>query len=439
MFSKIAKTLWGDVSRDEFKQFGLLAIVFFFIIGTYWMLRAMKTALFLKIVGGGFLGYAKLSSVIFLIFLVLIYGKLVDLFSKQNLVYFITSIYGALFLGITYFLMHPQIGLANIIPSGDRYFGWLIYVVIESFGSIVVALFWSFVASSVNPASAKKGYPMIIFGAQLGAVLGTIVDLQVERVGIPVLFFIAILGIFIVPILIAIFMQLYKGPNHEPIVIPSKDAAPPKGTGPIEGLRLLCTRPYLIGILGLSTLYTIIETILDLQMYRLANQVFISPEKVTEFSAMYGLCANTLSLIFSLVGTSFFIRQFGLTACLTLYPIAVAIAICTVWVYPVLWVFVGAVVASKGLSYALHNPCKEIMYIPTSRDIRFKTKSWIDTFGVRTARGAGGLIVAAFPVVSQLINYGSIISLGIIGVWIGAAWYVGRTNRALVQENKVIE
>jgi len=436
VFSKIAKILWGNVSQKEIKQFGLLASIFFFIIGAYWMLRAMKTALFLKIVGGSFLGHAKFGSVLFLIILVLFYSKLVDLFTKQNLVYLITTVYGVLFIGITYFLMHPTIGLANTTPDGKRFFGWFIYLIIESFGSIVVALFWSFVASSVNSDSAKRGYPIIIFGAQLGAVLGTFMDLQVGYVGIPILFGIAIAAIFAVPALTALFMKLHAPSNQD--VFP-KEIVASKGTGPVEGLRLLCTRPYLIGILGLSTLYTIIETILDLQMYSLANQVYLSPEKVTEFSAFYGLCANILSLVFSLVGTSFFIREFGLTACLVLYPITVAIAVCGVWACPTLWVFVGAIVAIKGLSYALNNPCKEIMYIPTSKDIRFKTKSWIDTFGARSAKGAGGLVVAAFPLVSDLIAYGSAISLGIIGVWIGAAFFVGTKNRELVEQNRLIE
>lgn len=435
VFSKIAKVLWGNISQQEFRKFGLLASIFFFIIGAYWMLRAMKTALFLKIVGGSFLGYAKFGSIAFLIVLVLFYSKLVDLFQKHHLVYIIASIYGLLFIGIAYFLMHPTIGLANTTADGNRFFGWLIYLIIESFGSIVVALFWSFVASSVNSDSAKRGYPIIIFGAQLGAVLGALMDLQVGHVGIPILFVIAISAIFAVPVLIAFFVKKYSIQSSNSM---QNEVVVSKGTGPVEGLRLLCTRPYLIGILGLSTLYTIIETILDLQMYSLANQVYLSPEKVTEFSAFYGLCANLLSLIFSLIGTSFFIRKFGLTTCLVLYPLTVAVAVCGVWAYPTLWVFVAAIVAIKGLSYALNNPCKEIMYIPTSRDIRFKTKSWIDTFGARSAKGMGGLVVAAFPLVSDLITYGSVISLGIIGVWIGAAFFVGKENRKLVEESKTI-
>jgi AAA family ATP:ADP antiporter len=37
----------------------------------------------------------------------------------------------------------------------------------------------------------------------------------------------------------------------------------------------------------------------------------------------------------------------------------------------------------KGMSYALNNPTKEILYQMTSINIKFKCKSWIDTFGQR--------------------------------------------------------
>lgn len=37
----------------------------------------------------------------------------------------------------------------------------------------------------------------------------------------------------------------------------------------------------------------------------------------------------------------------------------------------------------KALSYSLNNPCKEMLYNPTSTDVKFKAKSWIDIFGQR--------------------------------------------------------
>jgi AAA family ATP:ADP antiporter len=98
-------------------------------------------------------------------------------------------------------------------------------------------------------------------------------------------------------------------------------------------------------------------------------------------------------------------------------------------------------VAIKSLSYALNNPCKEIMYLPTSKDIKFKAKGWIDGFGGRSAK--------AVPVPSnqRLIwwSHGEpyilrlhVISLGIVGFWILVALYVGRTNKKLSDSGQIL-
>ncbi len=50
----------------------------------------------------------------------------------------------------------------------------------------------------------------------------------------------------------------------------------------------------------------------------------------------------------------------------------------------------------KGMSYALNNPTKEILYQMTSSQIKFKCKSWIDTMGQRGSKAAGSLITNAF-------------------------------------------
>ena len=433
MLSKIARILWGDVTKEQYKKFGILAAAFFFVIGSYWMVRTMKSAIFCKVVGSVYLPYAKIVSLVFMIFLVLFYSKLVDLFSRHRLVYLMTITYGFLYLLITYMLMHPTIGLSNTVASKYRLFGWITYLVIESFGSLVIALFWSFVASSMDTQNAKKGYPVILFGSQFGSVLGNVVNLQASKLGIPLLFFIASIAVFIVPIFIKIFMKYFGD------TMPSIPKEEKKSTGPIEGLKLLVTKKYLMGILGVSTLYEIIATILDYRMNFLANQAYATAEKLTEFLAIYGFAATLMALIFIIVGTSFFMRRLGLTFCLVLYPIIVGFFVVTTWFYPTLWSLLIAMVALKGLSFSLNNPSKEIMYIPTSKDIKFKTKSWIDCFGQRTAKGAGSAISVSMPVMTNLIVYGSLISLGIVGVWIAIAFFVGNTNKKLVDSGLILE
>jgi len=84
----------------------------------------------------------------------------------------------------------------------------------------------------------------------------------------------------------------------------------------------------------------------------------------------------TTGLLFAFIGTSFFMRRFGLTKSLVIFPSIVALIVCYAWAFHTLWVLFASLVIIKGLGYALHNPCKEIMYIPTSKDIKFKAKSF---------------------------------------------------------------
>lgn len=432
MFQAIKRALWGDISGEEFKRFGLLSLTFLFIIGSYWLMRPLKDGLFMNIVGAKYIPYAKIASFIFIVPLILFYSKLVDMVPKQKLFYIICTFYSLLFLGIAFALQHPTIGLANTVESPDRLLGWAIYLSIESFGSLVVALFWSFVASSTSTESAKKGYALIISGAQIGSISGPFIGTYAEKFGMFNLTIFVAVGIILVPLLIKLFVTV------NPSAAETKAASSEKKTGIVEGLKLLLTRPYLAGILGVATLYEIIGTIIDYQMKMAAKATFVTPEKVTSFLSQFGMAANSLALVFALIGTSFFIRKFGLTFCLVMFPVTIGVVVGCVWAIPGIWVLFGAMVAIKGLSYALNNPCKEIMYIPTSKDAKFKAKGWIDMFGGRSAKAMGSGINAFFPTLAELMFYGSIISLGIVGVWILIALYVGKTNKKLTESGTII-
>ena len=81
-----------------------------------------------------------------------------------------------------------------------------------------------------------------------------------------------------------------------------------------------------------------------------------------------------------------------------------------------------------------------MMYIPTSKDVKFKAKSWIDVFGARGAKGTGSLVNNTFAHSAPLLLfYGTVVSFGLIGVWIVAAIFVGKTFNTLTKHNKIIE
>ena len=432
MLNRLRKTLWGDLTLDEFKRFGMLAITLLFIIGTYWLMRPLKDGLFVSIVGKLHLPMAKILSFCLILPLVLIYAKLVDLVEKQKLFYILCSFYSGLFLVITFLIMHPTIGLANTVASPKRILGWVIYLAIESFGSLLISLFWSFVASSTDTQTAKKGYGLIIFGAQIGSMTGPLLATNARQFGIPLLTTFVAIGLAIVPVLIKIFITLF--PFTAEITVSTK-----KKTSPAEGLKLLFTKNYLLGVLGISTLYEVVGTILDIQMKWLAADAFPSTEGLTAFLGWFGFATNATTFLLALVGTSYFIRRFGLTFCLVTYPACVSFVVMAVWFFPQIWILFCAMIAVKAISYALNNPCKEIMYIPTSKDVKFKAKSVIDMFGARSAKAAGSGIIGATVKTAAPLVYSSMISLAVIAVWISAALYVGRKNKQLTDAGQIIE
>ena len=81
-----------------------------------------------------------------------------------------------------------------------------------------------------------------------------------------------------------------------------------------------------------------------------------------------------------------------------------------------------------------------MMYIPTSKDVKFKSKGFIDIFGSRLSKLCGAQINDAFKhSMHNLMIYGTAFSLGLTGVWILAALYVGYKNSQLIEENKIVE
>jgi AAA family ATP:ADP antiporter len=432
MFAWIVRKLWGDLSPEEMKKFGMLSVICMFILGTYWLMRPFKDSLFAKIVGATYIPRAKILSFVVVAIAILVYSKLVDMYKKHQLFYIICGFYGTLFAAVAYMLMHPTIGTANTVAAPDRLLGWIIYLGVESFGSLTVPLFWSFVNSSTDATSAKKGFGLIIAGTQIGTIAGPTLATYAVELGMSFLVTVASIGILAVPVLVFIFTKIFPSSAVDA-------GSDKKRTGFAEGLKLLFSRPYLMGILGVATLYEIIGTIMDFQLKFAASATYDTAEKMTVFLARFGQCTNTIALIFAFVGTSYFIRRFGLTFCLVMFPTCVAAVILYVWSASSLWVLFGAMVAIKSLSYALNNPCKEIMYLPTSKDIKFKAKGWIDGFGGRSAKATGGAISDSFGgVMANLIFYGSVISLGIVGFWILVALYVGRTNKKLTDSGQIL-
>ncbi|HSW76314.1 MAG TPA: Npt1/Npt2 family nucleotide transporter [Candidatus Saccharimonadales bacterium] len=460
MFTTAIQFFYPDIKREEVKKFSFLALAFVFTIGTYWLMRLLKDLVLYKLAFPASLGWGvdvgrlwiptlKTISPLFVLVLVMVYSKLVDMVDKHKLMYIIASFYMIFFSYMTIILF-----LKNMY--GDQYLGRVLlgtsgilgYLLTESFGSLVIALFWSFTVSSCTSDQAKRGFPFIIAAGQFGAIAGSSLLLIKTTIIWPFYAIVVVcLGFFIT----TIYFLMKTVPAYQ---MKTDVAEKPKTHNVLSGLKLLCTKPYLIGILIVSTFYEIAGTIVEYQMNSQASIIF-DHNTFKWFKGVYGVSINTLAFLIALLGTSYAIRRFGSRICLLIYPVSFAIALIGLYSFytfthptaiDLLWASFGTMLIVKAVAYAVNNPVKEMMYIPTSKDAKFKTKSIIDMFGSRSAKMSGAQIggwlnVENNPLLSvqNLMIYGSLISLGFIGIWIIAAIFVGTQNAKLIEKNEIIE
>lgn len=439
MISGVLRTIFGDMNKHEVRKFSILSVTFLLLIGSYWLLRVLKDALFDDLVGLAYQPKAKMLSLVIILPLLLFYTKLVDTVERHKLFYIICSFYAVFFAAIAYFYVNPLPvffpELAEKIPG--KLLGWVTYVGVESFGSLTIGLFWAFIASTTSTASAKRGYGIVYGVGQIGTIGGAILVSNATYFGLPLLVSMGAAAVFSVPLLIALLMKVIPKEEMQSEV---KEVVKKKPTGLFEGLRLLTTTPYLLGVLVISTVYEVVATVMDLQMKLLGRAAYTNKEAFASFLGKFAVTTNSLALIFAILGTSFFVRTFGVRFCLVMFPVTAGCVIASTLFFPSLWPVFVAVVVIKGLSYTLNNPVKEMMYIPTSKDVKFKAKSWIEAFGSRTAKATGSIINDSFAgSLPNLMFYGSLTSLGIVGAWACVAFLVGTTYTTLIRDNKIIE
>ena len=449
MLPKPLRAIWGDLSAQEVKKFGILASVFFLVIGIYWMLKTMKDPIFDLHVGFNYQPWAKIASLIFVGLAVILYSKLVDWFKKQTVFYIVCAFYGVGFIALAYMLANPQFASTfngHLYPA-TSWAGLHIYL-LKVLVLLCQHMFWAFVASNTTADSAKRGYAMIATCTQVGTIFGPLlISTYGARFGLPAFFGISGLLIFVVPMIITFYTRVMPEEQTQQ----SSDRTK-RRTGFIEGLRLLLTKPYLMGVFAIATLYEFIGTILDFQKGMLISSNY--PSKLDGgaafawFKGLEGSAIGVVSLLFAMFGTSFFMRRFGLKFSLISFPAIIGVTVTTVFAmyaigansYQLMWVFFGAIVLIKGLNYALNNPSKEVLYIPTSKDVKYKTKGWIDAFGARLLKTCGaGVNNALSTSLPALLTVGTFLSLGVVGIWIYAAAYVSGAFDTLQKENKIVE
>ena len=457
-FQWICRFNFGNFEKEEFKKFLRMGLIFALIIGVYWTLRPLKDAIFVQLVGKLHLPDAKIVSVIILLPLVMFYTKLLERNSRERMLMILPAFYGIsilVFSALMVFAQAPHHVIAERSPAlllGTKALGYLWYVFVESFGSLVVALFWAFSADTTDPTSAKRGFPLVVALGQIGGIIfpftigGLPHRLHLSTDSLSLLFLGALTLLIIT--LVRYFLRAtpadllvsFHGKNE-------KQEESKQEPGFLEGLKLLLKHKYLLGIFAANFIYEVVVTIFDFN-FKLAASDHFTGVALSHYLSLYASSVNTVSLGCLLLGISNITRFLGVGVALAAMPVIVGVALFGFLSLDSLTFLFGLMVGSKAINYALNGPALKQLYIPTTPDVRFKAQAWIETFGSRTSKNAGSLFnLMLSPLQKKLgaaagrasyLMYSGFLGFPLLALWFVTAIFLGRKFRKAIDEKKVV-
>jgi ATP:ADP antiporter, AAA family len=456
-FQWVCRFNFGDFEKEEFKKFLRMGVIFALIIGVYWTLRPLKDSVFIQLVGSLQLPFAKTVSVLALLPLVMFYTRLLEKTSRERMLIILPTFYGIAILCFSVLIMGAQSSIqeiksSSILALGTKILGYCWYLFVESFGSLVVALFWAFAADTTEPVHAKRGFPLVVAIGQLGGIIfpygvgGLPHRLHCSTDALSIVC-LGLLTLLIIP-LVYYFLRAtpssllasFKGKNEQ--AIEGKQEP-----GFLEGFKLLVKHRYLLGIFAANFIYEVVVTIFDFN-FKISASAQYSGVALSNYLSIYGSSVNIVSLLCLLLGISNVTRFLGVGTALAAMPIIVGCALLGFLSLNSLTFLFVLMVGSKAINYALNGPALKQLYIPTTPDVKFKAQAWIETFGSRSSKQVGSMfnmslaplqsVFGALAGKSHYLLLSGVLCFPLLAVWLGVAVFLGKSFKRAIRENSVI-
>lgn len=446
-------------SKNYLIKMILLGLCFFFIFGAYTLLKELKDAIFTIVVGYKHLPDAKAISLFLMIPMVLFYSWLSEKIKRNYLLSFYALFYGIGGIIISYYIQDPEIGLTNVIASKDRIFGWIVYLFFEGLSPFLVSLNWSFLNSISKPSDIKTFYIVMAAMAKIGAVFfATLAWLFMSRsfnfsilysdvslyatllkFSSAALFFVPILLLYLIIKLPESELQGYVDINEKNIHKEKQTDTSKKGFN--FGFFSIFNNPYVLSIVGMMFFWEIVNVIFNNLRLIIA---FSDAKAISQFSSFLfksSAVTNLISFLFVIIGTNSIIRFLGERRGLLLIPILTGSMMILFLFYKTTTMVIITWTIIRVINLSLATPIKESLYIPTSKDIQFKSKSWIDSFGQKFSKGIGSIynkLIQFIP--ANIINIFQIsFFLLIITFWTLLAYFLGKRWEKAIEKKEIIQ
>jgi len=448
--------LFTDVRAGEGVTALLLASNVFLLLTCYSILKPVREALILGDFSAEIKSYTAAGQVLLLAIVVPLYGKLADRVSRRRLINTVTAIFTVCLLGF-YALVQAELAI------GIVFFIWL-----GIFSVMLVAQFWGFANDIYTKDEGERLFPLVAFGASFGAVVGAfIASVLIAPFGVNQMLLVAAV-LLVAQVGITNYVDRREGTSGngnpggdessrsvsaravaEAPVVDEKTAAdaPIKGTS--GAFALVLRVRYLLAIAIMILLLNLVNTTGEYILGRVVENTADAAvaegtagglnveDFIGNFYARFQLVVNLAGLLVQLFLVSRIVKYIGARFAIMILPLIALGGYALIAFYPVLSYIRWAKTAENSTDYSLNNTVRHMLFLPTTREQKYKAKQTVDSFFWRVGDTFSAVLVFIGTQLLVLNVTGfALVNLSFVAVWLLLAIWIGKEYKRLVDSGE---
>jgi AAA family ATP:ADP antiporter len=404
----------------------LLTLNFFLLQFGYYIFKTVRESLILTEVGAAGKAYTAALQAVLLLLLVPAFGAFASRVDRVRLI-----------TGVTLFLLCFPIGFVLASRAGMHvgvpYFVWT-----GIFNTLGIAQFWAFVNDVYTKDQGKRLIPIVGVGASLGAWLGAVYAGRfIKSVGpyLPGLVACAIVAACIVIVKVVSASAVRRESAER-----AAEAESPLGKE--GGFELIRKDRYLLLIAAFIVVLNLVNTtgefVLGKLVLQQAEQRFGTDESGREerekfvggfYGSNYFAVVNLVGFLVQMLAVSRIIKYLGVGGALFIHPLIALVGYASAFFTPSLGFVRNVKVLDNATDYSLNNTLKQALWLPTSREAKYKAKAAVDSFFMRSGDVLSAGLVYLGSVLAFSLPMFAAVNVGLAAVWLFIVTLLSRENR----------
>jgi ATP:ADP antiporter, AAA family len=420
-----------NVRREEVAPLLVAAFYFCCVLTALMVLRPARDALGMRsgldAIRWLFIGTALVTLAVNPMF-----GWLVSRFRR---IVFITATYVFFALSLVGFYLLIALAPAAVGETSGRVF----YVWFSVFNLFSTMVFWALMADRFTLEQSKRLFGVIAVGGTVGAIIGPwLASVLAEPIGTPALLLVAaaFLGIAVVAAWFVAWLQPERAAGATSTTAAADDRAVIGGSA-WSGIGAVFRSRYLLGVSTYVLLLTVTATFIYFTRLQMVAALGDDTDLRATAFAQIDLITQVATVLLQLVVAGHVMKRLGVSVALALLPVVVSlgfIGLALVASFAMLIVFDATF---RAIQRAITRPARETLFTVVSREDKYKSKAFTDTFVYR-----GGDVLGAWTE-GFLGRLGlALVGLAAVAVPLAAAWavlglWLGRSQESLVAAKAV--